>query len=242
MSLVPNGRGIPGLSSGVERELHHAFEHTKEVYVVWKPKKNPSPFITETATKIFSSVDERWPTSSPRACLPATCSELSRTAAPMPRHKITIAYDGPHSGRRNNPRTPSRCARCRPRSNGPWWRWCDSRCMCRARRTDSGVHARGQVAAFECEQAFEPDRLIEAITTVPDDVQVIEAEEVSPTFDPIQVVDRGVSVPAAAGERATSGLFDGTTRPGRTTRSTCPPCRRRRIISSGSTTSPVSPG
>lgn len=50
--------GIPGLSSGVERELHHAFEHTKEVYVVWKPRKAPSPFITETATKIFSSTDE----------------------------------------------------------------------------------------------------------------------------------------------------------------------------------------
>ncbi|MCB9845996.1 MAG: AAA family ATPase [Phycisphaeraceae bacterium] len=50
--------GIPGLSSGVERELHHAFEHTKEVYVVWKPRKSPSPFITETATKIFASVDE----------------------------------------------------------------------------------------------------------------------------------------------------------------------------------------
>ena len=50
--------GIPALSSGVERELQHAFEHTKEVYVVWKPKKNPSPFITETATKIFSDVDE----------------------------------------------------------------------------------------------------------------------------------------------------------------------------------------
>jgi hypothetical protein len=42
----------------VERELHHAFEHTKEVYVVWKPKKSPSPFITETATRIFRSVDE----------------------------------------------------------------------------------------------------------------------------------------------------------------------------------------
>jgi hypothetical protein len=50
--------GIPGLSSGVERELHHAFEHTKEVFVVWKPKKAPSPFITETATKIFSSTHE----------------------------------------------------------------------------------------------------------------------------------------------------------------------------------------
>lgn len=50
--------GTPGLSSGVERELHHAFEHTKEVYVVWKPKKSPSPFITETATRTFRSVDE----------------------------------------------------------------------------------------------------------------------------------------------------------------------------------------
>ncbi|MFG0258291.1 MAG: AAA family ATPase [Phycisphaerales bacterium JB043] len=59
VSLVPElPGGIPGLSSGVERELQHAFEHTKEVYVVWKPSKHPSPFITETATKIFASVDE----------------------------------------------------------------------------------------------------------------------------------------------------------------------------------------
>ncbi len=59
VSLIPElPGGVPGLSSGVERELQHAFEHTKEVYVVWKPKKNPSPFITETATKVFRSVDE----------------------------------------------------------------------------------------------------------------------------------------------------------------------------------------
>ncbi|HYE02706.1 MAG TPA: AAA family ATPase [Phycisphaerales bacterium] len=50
--------GMPGLSSGVERELHHAFEHTKEVYIVWKPRKSPSPFITETATKVFASTEE----------------------------------------------------------------------------------------------------------------------------------------------------------------------------------------
>lgn len=52
------GKGIPGLSSGVERELQHAWEHTKEVFVVWKPKKAPSPFITETATKVFGSTAE----------------------------------------------------------------------------------------------------------------------------------------------------------------------------------------
>ncbi len=58
-SLVPElDGGIPGLSSGVERELQHAFEASKDVYVVWKPAKSPSPFITETATKVFKNVDE----------------------------------------------------------------------------------------------------------------------------------------------------------------------------------------
>ncbi len=50
--------GTPGLSSGVERELQHAFEHSKQVYVVWKPAKSPSPFITKTATRLFASTDE----------------------------------------------------------------------------------------------------------------------------------------------------------------------------------------
>ncbi|WP_432798875.1 AAA family ATPase [Poriferisphaera sp. WC338] len=60
VSLVPElPDGMPGLSSGVERELQHAFEHGKEVYVVWKPEiKQPSPFITETATKVFKTTDE----------------------------------------------------------------------------------------------------------------------------------------------------------------------------------------
>lgn len=59
VSFVPElPGGIPGLSSGVERELQHAFEHGKEVYVVWKPARSPSPFITETATKVFSSVTD----------------------------------------------------------------------------------------------------------------------------------------------------------------------------------------
>lgn len=59
VSYIPELEGgIPGLSSGVERELQHAWEHTKEVYVVWRPKRTPSPFITETATRIFSTVEE----------------------------------------------------------------------------------------------------------------------------------------------------------------------------------------
>ncbi len=59
VSYVPKmADGKPGLSSGVERELQHAFEVTKEVYVVWKPDSEPSPFITETSTRVFESVDE----------------------------------------------------------------------------------------------------------------------------------------------------------------------------------------
>ena len=59
VSLVPElPGGIPGLSSGVERELQHAFEASKDVYVVWKPTKNPSPFITETATRVFADTEE----------------------------------------------------------------------------------------------------------------------------------------------------------------------------------------
>ena len=62
VSFVPELPGtngpIPGLSSGVERELQHAYEHGKEVYVVWKPARTPSPFITETATRVFASTEE----------------------------------------------------------------------------------------------------------------------------------------------------------------------------------------
>jgi len=59
VSFIPElPGGKPGLSSGVERELQHAYEATKEVYVVWKPSSEPSPFITETATKVFPGVEE----------------------------------------------------------------------------------------------------------------------------------------------------------------------------------------
>ena len=59
ISLVPElPGGKPGLSSGVERELHHAYEGGKEVYVVWACRATPSPFITETATRVFTGTDQ----------------------------------------------------------------------------------------------------------------------------------------------------------------------------------------
>ncbi len=59
VSLVPaQADGRPALSSGVERELQHAHEATKDVFVIWRPGAAPSPFVTETATRVFRSVSE----------------------------------------------------------------------------------------------------------------------------------------------------------------------------------------
>jgi adenylate kinase len=46
------------ISSGVERELQHAHEAAKQVYVIWTAKQRPSVFVTQTATKVFDSVAE----------------------------------------------------------------------------------------------------------------------------------------------------------------------------------------
>ncbi|KPJ65361.1 MAG: hypothetical protein AMJ43_10960 [Coxiella sp. DG_40] len=52
---LPDGRAA--ISSGVERELQHAHEAAKEVYVIWTAKQTPSVFVTQTATKLFEDVD-----------------------------------------------------------------------------------------------------------------------------------------------------------------------------------------
>ena len=58
ISYIPQlGDGKPELSSGVERELQHAHEATKEVYVIWCSPAAPSPFITETATRVFKHTE-----------------------------------------------------------------------------------------------------------------------------------------------------------------------------------------
>jgi len=53
---LPDGRAA--VSSGVERELQHAHEAAKDVYVIWQAKAPPSVFVTQTATKLFASRDE----------------------------------------------------------------------------------------------------------------------------------------------------------------------------------------
>ncbi|UCC98285.1 MAG: AAA family ATPase [Phycisphaerales bacterium] len=59
VSLVPSlDNGRAAISSGVERELQHAHEAAKDVYVIWTAKQSPSVFVTQTATRVFSHVAE----------------------------------------------------------------------------------------------------------------------------------------------------------------------------------------
>ncbi len=56
--IPPLTDGRAAISSGVERELQHAHEAAKEVYVIWAAEQTPSVFVTQTATKMFGNVTE----------------------------------------------------------------------------------------------------------------------------------------------------------------------------------------
>ena len=59
ISFIPTlADGRAAISSGVERELQHAHEAAKEVYVIWTAKQSPSIFVTQTATKVFNNMAE----------------------------------------------------------------------------------------------------------------------------------------------------------------------------------------
>ena len=50
------GRGLEALRR--ERELQHAHEAAKEVYVIWTASPDPSVFVTQTATKVFNNPEK----------------------------------------------------------------------------------------------------------------------------------------------------------------------------------------
>ncbi len=133
----------------------------------------------------------------------------------MPRYKLTVAYDGTnfHGWQKQHPpgEQPLRTVQgvleeavvdaVREEVN-----------VLGASRTDAGVHAMGQVAAFTCNMEIEPSRLVEAVTSrLPDDVQVREASIVPLEFDPIQdCVSKGYRYRLASARRlsSTRPLFD----------------------------------
>jgi hypothetical protein len=59
ISFIPTlSDGRAAISSGVERELQHAHEAAKEVFVIWTAKQTPSVFVTQTATKVFNNIED----------------------------------------------------------------------------------------------------------------------------------------------------------------------------------------
>ena len=54
-----------------------------------------------------------------------------------------------------------------------------------ASRTDSGVHAMGNVAVFDTNTRIPPDKIMYALNQqLPEDIKIVRSEEVSPDFHP----------------------------------------------------------
>ncbi len=58
-------------------------------------------------------------------------------------------------------------------------------------RTDSGVHAKGQVCAFDCEKKISPRSFVTGLNfLLPDDIAVLECAEAPADFDPVRAAKR----------------------------------------------------
>jgi tRNA pseudouridine38-40 synthase len=107
----------------------------------------------------------------------------------MPRYRLTVAYDGTnfHGWQKQEPpgAEPLRTVQhVMERALAEVLR--GEVDVVGASRTDAGVHALGQVAAFSCATDFEPKRLVAAVNArLPEDAQVRDASIVPDAFSPI---------------------------------------------------------
>ncbi len=112
----------------------------------------------------------------------------------MPRYKLTVAYDGTHFHGWQKQQPPN----AEPLRTVQGVLEETVRQVVReavnvdgASRTDSGVHARGQTAAFTTVAMIEPDAMLRAINSrLPADALVTGIEEVDATFEPISQAQR----------------------------------------------------
>ena len=102
---------------------------------------------------------------------------------PMPRVKLVLEYDGTHYvGWQLQPNGPSIHGRLRRAIAELLGTPVD---LFAAGRTDSGVHARGQVVAFDSPLNLPLKAYAMGLNgMLPDDLAVVSAEEVDPAFDP----------------------------------------------------------
>lgn len=118
-----------------------------------------------------------------RAIAPATIRDaLAAIAAPMPRYRLTLEYDGcPFVGWQRQ-------------ENGPSVQACVEKAVLNlsgeqvtvagAGRTDAGVHALAQVAHFDLEKPFDPEKLRDALNyhLRPEPIAVIAASPAAADF------------------------------------------------------------
>jgi tRNA pseudouridine38-40 synthase len=101
----------------------------------------------------------------------------------MPRYKLTIEYDGtPFFGWQSQKGGGA----VQDTLEDAIEKLCGTRLRVQAAgRTDAGVHALGQVAHLDLENAMRPDRLRDALNALmrPHPVSIVEAEEVPDTFE-----------------------------------------------------------
>ena len=139
ISLVPElPNGKPGLSSGVERELHHAFEGGKEVFVVWACQGDAVAIHHrdgDEGVQEHRRGDRALPGQGVRQVTRGTSSNLPATPRPTqhaewnphPPHRRTARAARPaaRSAARSPSPTASGSRRRWPRSR---WCWSTSRC------------------------------------------------------------------------------------------------------------------
>jgi tRNA pseudouridine38-40 synthase len=107
----------------------------------------------------------------------------------MPRYRLTVAYDGTnfHGWQKQDPpgAEPLRTVQLvMERAVADVVR--EEVNVVGASRTDAGVHALGQVAAFTCAKDFEPAKLAAALNArLPEDAQVRDAAITGDDFSPI---------------------------------------------------------
>jgi tRNA pseudouridine38-40 synthase len=101
----------------------------------------------------------------------------------MARYKLTLAYDGTaFFGSQRQARRRTIQSELEKVARRLGWK---ASSLVLAGRTDTGVHAAGQVAALDIDWKHDPDSLRDALNAfLPDDLVVIEASQVGDSFHP----------------------------------------------------------